>query len=514
MSLNPSEIGRIGESEFSSLCAKAKYTINSSTQDDHGWDFLLELPSRHPIGVNTLNHAVETIFVQVKATTSRQPKTQVKLSNLRKLATSPIPCFIALHLLNSEHNTEVLYLKHVDHTLVEKWLQWSAQHINDKLNTIKKLIKFDKSEILLKVHQNELDSAIRSAVGDSYNQYLFDKSKLLEKLGTPQGKMHFTLKSLYSPNPLADLFTGALDKVQLDNLCFSEELYGIERPHPQIQVTGPAELRLTPKSFDKCTIYVTDPETDIEYEIPGDLFLPPTDLLHENYKPMRIETETFAIQINLAAFDQPQSASFTSKLEPNKALPITYLANAIPILHLFEHTQEPCKIKIHSEKYGPLQASFNSNSQDSTLKEASKSAQNLCDFCQLKNLATPTHATPQQIADQSTAISFLWLVAQRHPKPHGITLNCTFEVDKQANVACAICTHICLGEHVLIGITINVGKPIPSDLTQVSISDITIHDVLVFSASDVDNKKIKDSMEAALAPYKASHITHIFRMDF
>lgn len=79
------------------LCTDSGVTANKSQTDRHGWDVFTELEQdRGYLNQLTLHESIITGTVQVKSTTTKKLTVDVTLSNLRKMATSPLPSFNVL----------------------------------------------------------------------------------------------------------------------------------------------------------------------------------------------------------------------------------------------------------------------------------------------------------------------------------------------------------------------------------------------------------------------------------
>ncbi len=96
MKLSASDLGRIGEKTFSAACSKLGITCNSSTEDDNGWDFLIEWPSQaHRGSADTAPDRFRAL-VQVKTTKSKKPVANLKLSAALSLTKAALPAFVVL----------------------------------------------------------------------------------------------------------------------------------------------------------------------------------------------------------------------------------------------------------------------------------------------------------------------------------------------------------------------------------------------------------------------------------
>lgn len=90
------DLGQMGENSVQLWCSQVGLTANGSRIDKTGWDFVIEFPFQNFIGPARVHEAAIECKVQVKATDNRDRKWQIKLSNLRRLITAPMPAFILI----------------------------------------------------------------------------------------------------------------------------------------------------------------------------------------------------------------------------------------------------------------------------------------------------------------------------------------------------------------------------------------------------------------------------------
>ena len=87
---------RNAEGEVARLCRALGASVQNVTEDDHGWDLLVEFPPRIDTAFPDLDPPLTRCLIQVKSTQSRLTSTRVKLSNAVKFANDTMPCFVVL----------------------------------------------------------------------------------------------------------------------------------------------------------------------------------------------------------------------------------------------------------------------------------------------------------------------------------------------------------------------------------------------------------------------------------
>ena len=173
--------GRTSQDKFKLLCSEAEITCNSSSEDDHGWDFIIELVPQRESGLPADKlSGPKQVLVQVKSTKAKSPKTRIKVSNALKLAKSELPCFVVL-FHHAPGTQERIYIRHFWAELIERALlrgrQTSAE--NKKLHKVSMEIGFsDQDE-----HSADLICWIIATLKEHFKEYAEKKRALSENLG-------------------------------------------------------------------------------------------------------------------------------------------------------------------------------------------------------------------------------------------------------------------------------------------------------------------------------------------
>src|ERR1051325_6434199 len=112
-------VGKIGESALDGWVGDAGITANRVSQDETGWDFLLEFPlsqrdlieSRLPLDKEP---APLQCFVQVKSTDDKPGKWDIKLSNWVRFVKNLVPAFFLILEFDGKSSCQRAFLVHVD----------------------------------------------------------------------------------------------------------------------------------------------------------------------------------------------------------------------------------------------------------------------------------------------------------------------------------------------------------------------------------------------------------------
>ncbi|PHX45024.1 hypothetical protein AO263_33955, partial [Pseudomonas sp. NZIPFR-PS5] len=212
-------------------------TANKSQADKNGWDVFVEVEQC----VNTLMQASlhEPIIagkVQIKSTKKKSLKVPVYLSNLRKLATSPLPTFYVLMDFSEGYPPSRAFIRHVDDALIREILERVNEHLisgkRDKLNHLRMQIDFGKGvEISLK-DPTSFKAQIMKSVGNDLAQYTERKLKFLKAVGYEDGAhvMRFTIQGIENLRAQADATLGIGGGVEISDVQFATTRFGLEDP--------------------------------------------------------------------------------------------------------------------------------------------------------------------------------------------------------------------------------------------------------------------------------------------
>lgn len=117
-------IGKKAEADFTSLCMDENASVNSSDDDQHGWDHVVEIvPARKPNLPADLDTHVISCFVQIKATKGKGCTAVLKLSNAIKSAKSPLPSFVFLFVYDEQGAAPQIYACHIWKEQIHHWLK-------------------------------------------------------------------------------------------------------------------------------------------------------------------------------------------------------------------------------------------------------------------------------------------------------------------------------------------------------------------------------------------------------
>ncbi|WP_305972599.1 MULTISPECIES: hypothetical protein [unclassified Mameliella] len=180
-------LGRLGEKIFSERCTRQGATCNPSTEDEHGWDYIVEFDPGHQSNLPAdLHKGIFRSLVQIKTTRNRKRVAKIKLSNALKAIQTDLPCFLVLLKFDADECTGI-YVRHFWTCEIERVLKRAREAHRDDNN--------DLHKIELQFSFNELDDVQECIIDNIYShtlkhgsQYGQKKKSIRETIGYPEAR--------------------------------------------------------------------------------------------------------------------------------------------------------------------------------------------------------------------------------------------------------------------------------------------------------------------------------------
>ena len=232
-----SQLGRRAEDRFKSLCTEADITCNKSTEDDHGWDFLVEYVPKEDTRIPADKRpGPRQVLVQVKCTQTPAPRTRLKVSNALKLTNSGLPCFVVLFHWPRDGEEEKIYAKHVWTETMRHALRRGREltKTNSSANRTKLTMRFDQSD----EHTLDLVDWIVSTVESEEQGYGEVKRRLKDSLGYEQAgyRAEVTLGPLNGFEDIVDHQLKIKPHLPVSQFRLIDARFGIDTPVPQAEM--------------------------------------------------------------------------------------------------------------------------------------------------------------------------------------------------------------------------------------------------------------------------------------
>lgn len=216
------DLGDLGELHFNAWCSEVGLIANKSTKDKMGWDFIVEFPFSNEITGLHVHQSAPKCKVQVKATDGQERKLSIGLSNLRKLAVDPLPCFYIFIEYDNANLPVRAFLRHMDEDLIEKVLELVTT-TDQKSYTL----HYDESHLLTELAGESLAKKLKSYIGN-LSDYINRKRNCLENVGYDEErlKIKFDLIGKENLEELIDVHLGLREKARISNLSATEKRFG------------------------------------------------------------------------------------------------------------------------------------------------------------------------------------------------------------------------------------------------------------------------------------------------
>ena len=245
--------GRPAQDEFKLLCSTAEITCNPSLEDDHGWDFLVEIPMSEEAGAPADKWPPpRSAFVQVKSTTGARCRMDMKVSNALELAKKPAPCFIVL--FHERREGQRIYARLFGEKDMERALKRARQlSVEDRaVNKAKLTFTFSEED----EHTTGLLDWIMDCVQGLAPDYDHAKAQLADRIG--YGDRNYQANITFSGprglDDLVDLQLGLKDELEVARFEVFDMRFGIEVPVPAMEDFDGGILRMQPETEIECDV--------------------------------------------------------------------------------------------------------------------------------------------------------------------------------------------------------------------------------------------------------------------
>ena len=186
MTISPVMLGRIGQSALAGWAAQVGMTANASTQDERGWDVLLQVSPT--TGKGPLDRAPPEMscMVQVKTTTTIDTSEPIALSNWWRMCTDPIPWFVLVVHVDDDHKPDGACLVHVGEAWCGEVLRRMRQLDEEERESLHKRtlsVTWSEADRLTELHGREVLRRLRESVGPDQHAYVQRKMTWYRDLG-------------------------------------------------------------------------------------------------------------------------------------------------------------------------------------------------------------------------------------------------------------------------------------------------------------------------------------------
>lgn len=312
------DLGQLGESVFQKWAAEMGLIVNYSKIDKAGWDFLVEFPCTETHSAAESAPAPIECKIQIKATDTLNKNNKIKISNLLRLAKSPIPTFIILISFDGGNEAQEARLVHFDENLISRIMK-RVREIDqspeqNRFNKRTITLPFGEDQRLPSLDGLTLAAMISKYIPSGLEEYVKRKQEILTRVGYEGISMEgsFSTSNEVGVEGLINASLGLAESVEITNLIGHDCRFGIRERHPSLnwEMARLSFPEVEPNLVGSIEFKVEDREPPITtecriYNSPLNRHLP------DKYKKLRISGKFFDLWI------KPHSgeANFTFSLE-------------------------------------------------------------------------------------------------------------------------------------------------------------------------------------------------------
>ncbi len=300
------DLGLMGESTFSLLCAEVGLIPNGSQIDKTGWDFFVEFPFDSGLSPQEIHKSAYECKVQVKATDKSDRKLSITLSNLRRLITAQMPAFFIFIEFDGKSSAQRAFVVHVDNNLITKVLKRLHQiEQSDQENKFHKrtmTIHYDNTNRLDKLNGDCLKNCFLSYIGNNIAEYIANKKSYLESTGYEDGfaQLTFSTEGEENLNALIDMSLGIKNEVEVSKLKSVVTRFGISSTHNSLPDADSGKISMPdikPNAEGKIRFREDKFSAKLSFDVK--LYISALNaVLPDKLKKMRIEGEFFDLKFN------------------------------------------------------------------------------------------------------------------------------------------------------------------------------------------------------------------------
>ena len=310
--------GRAAEKRFSLLCSEAEVSCNKSDEDDHGWDFVVDIPSTGPRTIAAdLEPGVTQILVQIKSTQREAPKARLKVSNALQLANSSLPCFVVL-FQKTKTGKENIFVRHFWKDLLEQTFK-RARTLSAAMRKVHNAylqIDFRQCDR----QDDHLIAWLVESVKKLQSDYGSTKNRLCRELGYSDGSYsgQVSFGPIQGIEDIVDHQLGLTDSIPVSYIKLTDSRFGIEAPMPLFE-GKPTRFRMKLNSGKQCQLVLHSHKGD-SLTLPAKLFLPSLPGLSLDQTKMKIETWMMTLVVQ-----RGQSLNVNFRVAMEDDMPLSHL---------------------------------------------------------------------------------------------------------------------------------------------------------------------------------------------
>lgn len=260
--LTRDQLGGAGEALFQYLAEQGGLTVNKSSRDRSGWDFLVQFPISEDASDRLDRRRSLPCYVQLKSTAIVGPSSvRMSLSMAEELAKLPAQSLLIVFKLDPSGNPKCGYLIHLINEELERiLLRLTEAQIGDGSPLHKQTVSFDYHKIgrRFDLTPEGLRTAIQESAGGDPTAYVQEKQRQLAQAGYEDGGFEADATIfIESKDHLVRMLAG-LTPMRPQELTLYDKRFGIRLPYDGEDFIG-KEFFLTPPVVGRAEIIIRGP---------------------------------------------------------------------------------------------------------------------------------------------------------------------------------------------------------------------------------------------------------------
>lgn len=445
------DLGQLGESTFSMWCAQVGLVANPSMIDKTGWDFYLQFPISNNLSPQQLHKSAFECKVQVKATDKKDRKLAITISNLRQMATSPMPTFYCFLEFDGQSQVQKAFLLHLNHEIIYSILKRVHEiEQSDKDNNLNKrtmTLHYDEKMEIEKLNGHSLKADLLKYIGDDYSKYIREKSKFLENCGFEEGygKIQFSVNGEAGIRNIIDVSLGLEEELDVENLTSIEERFGIPSKKSEFKLSN-AKLRIGMSTPKKGKVRFKEDHLSSGLMFDIEFYTPPFNF-HDfrKYAKFRIVGDFF----DIACEPYVGKAHYTFSLGDDQKLKLGKLKDAVSLICLLSRDKQIAIFELDLEGFELLSFTLTSKYIKRELTIFNELLEKASQICEYANVSEEIKVSLKDLYYFRKEIEqFYTLITKSDLLDIKLEIDVEhkFEISKVAHISVLICH---LGTHII-----------------------------------------------------------------
>lgn len=454
------DLGTAGEKYFGMLCAAAGMAANKSETDIHGWDLFVEIDENtKTFDRMSMHEGVIETKVQIKSTDGDKRSVDVELSNLKKMATSSLPCFYVLLEFDGGEAPARAYLRHFDHQLIKKTLRRvSDEHAKDsKVKLNKKKMRLHFADSIVPLSASLLKEMMMKHIGPSHLDYQEQKRQYLKSVGFEDGshQIKFSIVGDDKLHQLIDISLGRKDSIEIAKVHGSSLRFGVLSERNEL--TSDTAILTMPDvtPTDKGTLTFKDRSNGRALQFPVDLYNSPfNSWIPKHLRKIRMDGRFFEFHI----LNHGKSFNISMNIHLLETFEIEESLKLYKLTHMLSKPQN-VDLTFNFQNISST-AHLNSGKGFPDQSNAIKVFENILKIKHYFEVDTPLHFSVSEIEGAQAKIDQLIYMIEGPPEIFVLNFSSIDEINPETEVECFYVISLQVGKYVFLELALFTGSAV------------------------------------------------------